>query len=218
MRWAVGLVQQAGEVVAQRRGLRRDGFGTRSIDSRDTVTRWRSHGGRIQRLGHWQDRGDYRHLRLSLHGLGEGMIDGMPTLPTDSNPVTAVPAAASADALDHFSRLLQYETDCWDVHAALERRQTGFVVLDVRSPEVWARGHVPGAHSLPHARITERHLASFPSDVVFVVYCNGPHCNGADRAAIALARLGRPVKKMIGGITGWLDEGFALTPTEADAR
>ena len=138
----------------------------------------------------------------------------MPSLPTDSNPVTAVSAAASADALAHFSALLQYETDCWDVHAALERRQTGFVLLDVRSPEQYARGHVPGADNLPHARIVERNVASYATDVVFVVYCNGPHCNGADRAAIALARLGRPVKKMIGGVTGWLDEGFALATGE----
>lgn len=139
----------------------------------------------------------------------------MPTLPTDSNPVTQVPAATAADALAHFSALLQYETDCWDVHAALTRRQTGFVVLDVRSPEAFASGHVPGAEHLPHARINDRNLARFPADAVFVVYCNGPHCNGADRAAIALARLGRPVKKMIGGVRGWLDEGFSLTTGDA---
>jgi rhodanese-related sulfurtransferase len=48
------------------------------------------------------------------------------------------------------------------------------------------------------------------ADIAFVVYCAGPHCNGADRAALALARLGRRVKKMIGGVTGWKDEGFAL--------
>ena len=35
-------------------------------------------------------------------------------------------------------------------------------------------------------------------------------CNGADRAAVRIARLGRPVKKMIGGIEGWKDEGLAL--------
>jgi rhodanese-related sulfurtransferase len=43
-----------------------------------------------------------------------------------------------------------------------------------------------------------------------VVYCAGPHCNGATKAAVRLARLGRPVKEMIGGITGWQDEGFDL--------
>lgn len=141
-------------------------------------------------------------------------IDGMPTLPIDRNPITAVPAAAATEALEHFSRLLAYETDCWDVHAALTGQHTGFVVLDVRSPAAYARGHVPGSHSLPHARIAEHTLAHLPAGVVLVVYCNGPHCNAADRAALTLARLGRPVKKMIGGITGWLDEGFALTADE----
>ena len=52
-------------------------------------------------------------------------------------------------------------------------------------------------------------------DAVFVVYCAGPHCNGAHRGAIRLAGLGRPVKIMIGGITGWLDEGFALEAAPA---
>jgi len=40
-------------------------------------------------------------------------------------------------------------------------------------------------------------------------------CNGADKAATRLARLGRPVKKMIGGVEGWKDEGFSLSPAAA---
>jgi rhodanese-related sulfurtransferase len=47
-------------------------------------------------------------------------------------------------------------------------------------------------------------------DTLFVVYCAGPHCNSAHQGAKRLAGLGRPVKLMIGGITGWLDEGYAL--------
>jgi len=134
----------------------------------------------------------------------------MPSLASAERPVTDVPAAEPADALAHFQRLLSYETDCWDVHAALAAGHPGFVVLDVRSPEAFAAGHVPGAVNLPHRRITERNLEPYPTRALFVVYCAGPHCNGADRAAIALARLGRPVKKMIGGVTGWKDEGFEL--------
>ena len=64
--------------------------------------------------------------------------------------------------------------------------------------------------SLPHGRIVERNLAAWPDATRFVVYCSGPHCNGADKGALRLAQLGRPVKKMIGGVTGWLDEGFGL--------
>ena len=134
----------------------------------------------------------------------------MPALLTET-AVTAIPAAAPQIALAHFERLLTLETDCWDVHAAVEAGDPGFVLLDVRSPESFAAGYVPTAINLPHRRINERNLANYSNDTLFVVYCTGPHCNGADRAAVRLARLGRPVKKMIGGIEGWKDEGFALT-------
>jgi rhodanese-related sulfurtransferase len=134
----------------------------------------------------------------------------MPNLPKESLMLTEIDAADPLDALAHFERLLSFETDCWDVHAALEGREEGFVVLDVRSPRSFADGHVPRAINLPHARINERNLATFPPKTLFVVYCDGPHCNGADRAAVRLARLGRKVKKMIGGVEGWKDEGFDL--------
>ena len=126
------------------------------------------------------------------------------------SPVAAVPAAPSAQALAHFVALLAFETDCWDVHAAQAAGARDFVLLDVRGPELFAAGHVPGALNLPHGKITERRMAEWPEGTLFVVYCAGPHCNGADRAAARLARLGRPVKRMIGGVTGWLDEGFEL--------
>jgi rhodanese-related sulfurtransferase len=125
--------------------------------------------------------------------------------------VTEVAAADSPTALAHFEALLRLETDCWDVHASIKSNEPGFVLLDVRSPESFREGHVPGAVNLPHGRINERNLAGFAPNMLFVVYCAGPHCNGADKAAVRLARLGRPVKKMLGGITGWTDEGFSLT-------
>ncbi|HEY9412309.1 MAG TPA: rhodanese-like domain-containing protein [Jiangellaceae bacterium] len=130
---------------------------------------------------------------------------------TTRSAVTSTPAAPPDDAAAHYAALLAYETDCWDVHDATTRGIDDFVLLDVRSPELYAAGHLAGAINLPHGRIVERNLAGFPPYATFVVYCAGPHCNGADKAALRLARLGRPVKKMIGGVTGWLDEGFTLT-------
>ncbi len=85
-----------------------------------------------------------------------------------------------------------------------------FVLLDVRGEELYQQGHIENAISLPHARINQGTLERFDDETLFVVYCAGPHCNGADKAAIRLARLGKPVKKMIGGVMGWLDEGFTL--------
>ena len=123
--------------------------------------------------------------------------------------VTQIKAAESAAAFEHFSADLTFETDCWDVHDALAR-EPDFVLIDVRSPDLYARGHVPGAINIPHAKIIESRLNPYFAETVFVVYCAGPHCNGAHRGAMRLARLGRPVKLMIGGITGWIDEGFEL--------
>lgn len=85
-----------------------------------------------------------------------------------------------------------------------------FVLLDVRSAALFAQGHVPGAIHLPHGKIVASKLTAWPADTLFVTYCAGPHCNGAARGALRLAQLGRPVKIMAGGITGWVDEGFAL--------
>lgn len=127
-----------------------------------------------------------------------------------SNNVTSIAAAPSSDALAHFEQLFRYETDCWDVHDALSSGQAGFVLLDVRSPEHFRKGHVAGAVSLPHGKIIASRMSAWPAQSLFVVYCAGPHCNGAARAAVRLSALGRPVKIMTGGVTGWLDEGFPL--------
>jgi rhodanese-related sulfurtransferase len=127
-----------------------------------------------------------------------------------ASTVSAVPAAPSEQALAHFAASFAFETDCADVHAACAAGQQDFVLLDVRSPASFADGHVPGARNLPQGKIVEAKLGDYPLDTLFVVYCAGPHCNGAQRGAERLARLGRPVKLMIGGVTGWLDEGFEL--------
>lgn len=130
------------------------------------------------------------------------------------NSVLQVAAADSASAMEHFSASLRFETDCWDVHDAFGKGNPGFVLLDVRSPAQYAQGHVPGAINLLRGKIIASKLAVYPVDTLFVTYCAGPHCNGATKAAIVLAQMGRPVKIMIGGITGWLDEGFALEASQ----
>lgn len=123
--------------------------------------------------------------------------------------VTDYAAALSAVAVAHFSKRLSVETDCADVGAALKSGDQDFVLLQVvGSPEAYARQHVPGALHLPHREISADRMAQWPQDTLFVVYCAGPHCNGADQAALKLARLGRPVKIMIGGIVGWADDGL----------
>jgi rhodanese-related sulfurtransferase len=129
-----------------------------------------------------------------------------------SNAVTQIAAAHPKQAAAHFEAQFTFETDCWDTHDALGSGAPGFVLLDVRSPALFAKGHVQGAVNLPHAKIIESKLREYPKSTLFVTYCAGPHCNGAARGAARLARLGFAVKLMAGGMTGWIDEGFELEP------
>jgi rhodanese-related sulfurtransferase len=135
-----------------------------------------------------------------------------------SSLISEIPAANAADACAHFSARLRFETDCADVFQSQQAGQVDYVLVDVRSSTAFAGGHVPGALNIPTRTITAERLTAFAADTLFVVYCAGPHCNGVHRAALRIARLGYAVKEMMGGVTGWLDEGLPLTGAEAAPR
>ncbi|WP_342776346.1 rhodanese-like domain-containing protein, partial [Nonomuraea terrae] len=138
------------------------------------------------------------------------------TLPS---PALRIPPAAPADAAAFFAARLTYQTDVSDVHASLESGAPGFVLLDSRAASGWDQGHVPGALHLPTADIPARAATLLDPAIPVITYCWGPGCDGATRAALALAQLGYQVKEMIGGIEYWIREGFPLeTPTGLDHR
>lgn len=122
--------------------------------------------------------------------------------------VSEIPAAAPDLVAEHYARKLAFETDCSDVHQATLSGNADFVLIDVRGPAQFQAQHIPGAINLPHGKMTARKMAEWPDDTLFVVYCAGPHCNGTDKAALRLGTLGKRVKVMIGGVTGWADEGY----------
>jgi rhodanese-related sulfurtransferase len=110
-------------------------------------------------------------------------------------------------ALEHFARRLEVETDVADVAVALADGTKDFVLLDSRSREAYDAGHLPGAAWLPE--LSPDTVATLPDGLV-VVYCWGPSCNGACKAALRLAELGRPVKEMLGGFEYWAREGHPV--------
>lgn len=146
----------------------------------------------------------------------------MTTTSTQVSPVNSVlrtPPAAPAAAVAYFSASLAFHADVSDVASALaDARATGgdpgFVVLDSRSTASWDQGHVPGAVHLPTALIAEQAEQLLDKDVPVVTYCWGPGCNGATRAALALAQLGFQVKEMLGGFEYWVREGFGFETWE----
>lgn len=121
--------------------------------------------------------------------------------------------AAPEEAARHFRARLGFETDVSDVAAALAADEPGFVLVDTRSEAAWAAGRIPGAIHLPGRRIADSAHERVAPGIPVVVYCWGPGCNGATRAALAFATLGHPVKEMLGGFEYWAREGF---PVERD--
>ena len=135
-----------------------------------------------------------------------------------------------------FAQRLATQTDVSDVHAAhrsaahqsaadegavREDRaspdgEADFVLVDVRNEAAWRQGHIPGAVHLPRAQIPQDTTLR-PAQPV-VTYCWGPGCNGATRAAQALAERDFRVKEMLGGIEYWIREGFAIETAAGEVR
>ncbi|MFJ8054273.1 rhodanese-like domain-containing protein [Streptomyces luteogriseus] len=138
---------------------------------------------------------------------------------TTVNPVLRVAPAAPADAAAHFRAGLAFHTDVSDVAAALDAGgDPGFVLVDSRSTEAWDQGHIPGALHLPTALVAEQAGQLLDRSVPVVTYCWGPGCNGAARAALALAELGYRVKEMLGGFEYWVREGLAFETWQGRER
>ncbi|MFE2048064.1 rhodanese-like domain-containing protein [Streptomyces sp. NPDC059459] len=138
---------------------------------------------------------------------------------TIANPVLRVAPAPSAEAAAYFRASLAFHTDVSDVAAALAADGApGFVLVDCRSTESWDQGHVPGAVHLPTALVPEQAPRLLDPAVPVVTYCWGPGCDGAKRAALALAELGYRVKEMLGGFEYWVREGLAHETWQGTAR
>ncbi|HXA29415.1 MAG TPA: rhodanese-like domain-containing protein [Candidatus Angelobacter sp.] len=129
-----------------------------------------------------------------------------------TSSVLGIEAAPPEVAARHFREKLALETDPADVNRDMAAGVDDFVVVDVRSSDAYREAHVPGAISLPWREISEGASLPLERDRVAIVYCWGPHCDGATRGAARLAALGYRVKEMIGGIDGWRREGLPVVP------
>ena len=121
------------------------------------------------------------------------------------------PPLEPASAVAHARAVLAHYTDPSDLHADLEAGCDDFLVLDARSRETYARGHIPGAINFPHREMTRETLKTLSKDKVIVTYCDGIGCNASTKAALKLAGFGFHVKELIGGLDWWVRDGFAVS-------
>lgn len=92
----------------------------------------------------------------------------------------------------------------------IEQGNANLVILDVRTPEEFAAGHVPGARNIPHDQLPERiaELADAKNRDVIV------YCRSGKRAAIAQNTLeAHGFKRIVhleGDMLKWQEEGRAI--------
>ncbi len=88
--------------------------------------------------------------------------------------------------------------------------QDRVLLLDVRPPEEYAQGHIPGALNVPPDQL-ETFLAHFdPKDKTVVAYCRGPYCTFSHQAVAALRQRAIQALRLEEGLPEWRAEGGAV--------
>jgi rhodanese-related sulfurtransferase len=126
-------------------------------------------------------------------------------------PVTAPAVAAPAPPAAAIPLVTQ------DALLARQAKQdTSLFLLDVRSPEEFAQGHVPGAVNIPHDQVASR-IAEVPKDKDVVLYCRSGR-RTALAADVLSANGYTRLSHLEGDMNAWMEKGRpiqAKAPPEA---
>ena len=103
-------------------------------------------------------------------------------------------------ARKHFAAKQSFTTGPHELVGMIDRKDD-IVIVDVRFPADYRKGHVPGAVNLPKNRWQDPRGLS--KDTLNVLYCYDETCHMAAEAAVQLLALGYPVAEMEGGFAAW---------------
>lgn len=120
-------------------------------------------------------------------------------------PTTAPDAGGSAPPASTAPAALPLEVD---VSTAASLRDTGAFMLDVREPEEWNAGHIPGATLIPLGQLASR-VAEVPTDREVVVVCRSGNRSAAGRDILLGAGLAS-VTSLAGGMNDWAAAGLPI--------
>ena len=85
---------------------------------------------------------------------------------------------------------------------ALMDSESGYIIIDARTQEEYAQGHIPGAILIPEYEIADRAEKELPNkDQLILVYCRSGRRSKI--AAEELVKLGYTNVKEFGGIIDW---------------
>ena len=98
-----------------------------------------------------------------------------------------------------------YRQISMDEAITMMEEESGYIILDVRTPEEFADKHIPGAVNVPNETIGEEKIPELPDkDQLILVYCRSG--NRSKQASEKLAALGYTNVVEFGGINSWPGE------------
>jgi rhodanese-related sulfurtransferase len=95
-----------------------------------------------------------------------------------------------------------------DVATLSEAHAAGATVLDVRNPDEYEAGHVPGAILIPLPELAARVGEVPAAEPLYVICAMGGR---SQKAAEHLAAQGRTVANVAGGTKAWIEAGYGTT-------
>src|SRR5688572_26677553 len=87
--------------------------------------------------------------------------------------------------LMHYENKLAFETDAWDLKAALDAGEK-VVIIDARSRDAFNKEHIPGAINVPHRQMNPETTQAIDRDALVVTYCDGIGCNASTKGALKM--------------------------------
>lgn len=119
---------------------------------------------------------------------------------------TATTVHDPAKAREYFESKMSFTTGPVELERMMKAGEVN--IVDVRTAEDYAKGHIPGAVNLPKDQWST--LQGLRKDKTNVLYCYSIVCHLAATAAVEFASKGYPVMELDGGWRWWKDEGFEI--------
>jgi rhodanese-related sulfurtransferase len=112
-------------------------------------------------------------------------------------------------AREHFAAKQSFTTGPHELTGMIDRREA-IVIVDVRFPTDYRKGHIPGAVNLPKGKWHDAAAAGLSKDKLNILYCYNQTCHMAAEAALELIAQGYPVVEMEGGFATWEANSYPI--------
>jgi len=119
-------------------------------------------------------------------------------------------------AIEFFEQKLAFEIGPIALKYALAAKEP-ITVVDLRTPELFAKSHIAGAINLSYEDL-EKSTSALSKDKTTVVHCYGITCALGAKAALLLAKKGYPVKELFGGFDEYAANDLPLEGNSVKAE